>query len=544
LPRPRSASPTCRQRDHVEEDEAVKHLLASALVLLGAAASAMQIAVPGSTTDAAFTRFFQARTPQEVAATSDQIVATGVSFDEALRRLRQGRAYSREVPRGTVKQSYQSDGTEYFYTLDVPETYDPARKYRVRVQLHGGVGRREDSAPQEAGGGRLQGAEQIYVMPVAWRDAPWWTRRQTTNLRTILDLLKRAYNVDENRIVLSGVSDGGTGTYYEAMRDTTPFASFLPLNGFVMVLRNEQSESDGDLFPHNMVNKPMFIVNGGKDPLYPTSAVDPYVAQLKKGGVDLDYRPQPNAGHDTSWWPEIKDSYEAFVAGHPRRPLPDAISWEAGASEIPSRAHWLVIDGLQAERPDDPTFPDLNRMSSAPAQEFGIRGIGPRINRVASGSNAAQIGLKSGDIVATINNQPAPAGTDLVEVLRSYPPERPLILTVKRGEDTIRLTGRYAPSVIPGEAGAMFPRQHESGRVDLKRTGNRVEATARGVGAFTLLLSPDQFDLSEPVTVVVNGKTVYEGSVQKDLRTLLKWSARDNDRTMLFASELSIETRR
>jgi len=87
----------------------------------------------------------------------------------------------------------------------------------------------------------------------------------------------------------------------------------------------------------------------------------------------------------------------------------------------------------------------------------------------------------------------------------------------------------------------MFPRQRESGRVDLTRTGNRVEATARGVGAFTLLLSPDQFDLSKPVTVVVNGKTAYEGSVQKDLRTLLKWSARDNDRTMLFASERSIE---
>lgn len=519
----------------------MKRLLASAFVLIGAAAvSAMQTAAPAGAADAAFTRFFQAGTPQETAAASEQIVASGVSFDEALRRLKQGRVYSRDVARGTVKQSYKSEGTEYFYTLDVPESYDPARQYQVRVQLHGGVGRREDSAPQDATGGRLQGAEQIYVMPVAWRDAPWWTHRQTGNLRSILDLLKRTYNVDENRVVLSGVSDGGTGTYYEAMRDTTPFAAFLPLNGFVMVLRNEQSESDGDLFPNNMVNKPMFVVNGGRDPLYPTSAVDPYVAQLKKGGVDLEYRPQPNAGHDTSWWPQVKDEYEAFVASHPRRPLPDSISWEAGPTEIPARAHWLVIERLAGEQPGDAALPDLNKMPSAPAPEFGIRGIGARISRVAAGSNAAQMGLKGGDVVATINNQPAPAATDLVEVLRSYPAGRPLILTVKRGEETIRLTGRYAPSVIPGEADAMFPRQRESGRVDLTRTGNRVEATARGVGAFTLLLSPDQFDLSKPVTVVVNGKTAYEGSVQKDLRTLLKWSARDNDRTMLFASERSI----
>ena len=100
--------------------------------------------------------------------------------------------------------------------------------------------------------GRLPGAEQIYVMPYAWRDAPWWSGRQVENLRAILDLVKRTYNVDENRVVLSGVSDGGTGAYYIAMRDTTPFASFLPLNGFIMVLRNETAEADGDLFPNNL----------------------------------------------------------------------------------------------------------------------------------------------------------------------------------------------------------------------------------------------------------------------------------------------------
>ena len=105
----------------------------------------------------------------------------------------------------------------------------------------------------------------------------------------------------------------------------------------------------------------------------------------------------------------------------------------------------------------------------------------------------------------------------------------------------MRLTGRYAPTVLPGEADAMFPRQRESGRVDLVRAGNRVEAKSRGVAAFTLLLSPDQFDLNRAVTVVVNGRTVFDGIVQKDVRTLLKWAARDNDRTMLFAAELPIE---
>jgi hypothetical protein len=514
-----------------------KHALAA---LAGVALSAAQRSTGAA--EAAFSSFFQARTAQEVSAASDRIVASGVGFDEAFGRLRRGRVYSRDVPRGVVQESYRSETGEYFYTLDVPEHYDPARTYQVRVQLHGGVGRIEANTPPRSGSnGRLPGVEQIYVMPHAWRDAPWWTGRQVDNLRMILDVVKRTYNVDENRVVVSGVSDGGTGAYYTAMRDTTPFASFLPLNGFIMVLENEMADADGDLFPSNLLNKPLFIVNGGRDPMYPTSVVEPYIEHLKSGGVDLVYRPQPGAAHDTSWWPDIKESFERFVADHPRVPLPDALSWESGPPHIPSRAHWMVIDRLGPERPDEPSLPDVNRMSTRPALDFGIRGTGTRINRVVKGSNAEQIGLRSGDVVLTINNQPASPGTDLADLLRSYPTGRPLLLTVARGSESVRLTGRYAPAVLPGEADAMFPRQRESGRIDLIRTGNRVDARSRGVAAFTLLLAPDQFDLNRAVTVVVNGRTVFDRIVQRDIRTLLKWAARDNDRTMLFAAELPID---
>jgi hypothetical protein len=90
----------------------------------------------------------------------------------------------------------------------------------------------------------------------------------------------------------------------------------------------------------------------------------------------------------------------------------------------------------------------------------------------------------------------------------------------------------------------MFPPNQPSGRVDLVRTGNTVDARTRGVAAFTLLLSPDQFDLTKPVTVTVNGRTLVERIVEKDVATLLKWAASDNDRTMLFGAEVSVEVPR
>ena len=94
-----------------------------------------------------------------------------------------------------------------------------------------------------------------------------------------------------------------------------------------------------------------------------------------------------------------------------------------------------------------------------------------------------------------------------------------------------------------GPKSRLFSNTGPSGRIDVTRTNNRVETTSRGVKMFTLLLSPDDFDLSRPVTVVSNGQTVYLGRVKPSLKTLLTWAARDNDRTMLFGAELTVQVR-
>ena len=113
------------------------------------------------------------------------------------------------------------------------------------------------------------------------------------------------------------------------------------------------------------------------------------------------------------------------------------------------------------------------------------------------------------------------------------------VLTVTRGTQTVPLKGIYQPTALQRRTPA-FTHSRPSGRVDLVRAGNTITATTRRVVAFTLLLSPDQFDLSQPITVVADGKTVFAGTVKPSLQTLLKWAAKDNDRTMLFAAELPI----
>jgi hypothetical protein len=507
-------------------------LLAAAVLGAAALVSAQQPPV-----DAAFKRFWDAKTLQDAAKAAPAVVASGVSFDTALSRLKQGRTYASSAPKGVVRLSRQTDLAEFPYTLDVPQSYDPAKKYQVRIQLHGGIGRPDPQVRGNGSIGSLAGVEQIYVLPVSWGPAPWWGNLQLGNLRAILDSVKRTYNVDENRVALSGVSDGGTGVYYIAMRDTTPYATFLPLNGFMMILQNPSLGLRETLFPNNLRNKPFFVINGGQDQLYPASIVEPYVLHLQKNGVTLDYHPQPNAQHNTAWWPEMKDTFEAFVAGHPRDPHPAQLTWSAEAG-VATRAHWLVIDELKPEGVAA-ELPDLNDFAAGAEPNFGVRSNGMRITAVAPGSNADLIGLKPGDLVLGINGRTLPGELNLLQFLAIYDAGERLTLSISRESKTIELAGVYKPEILTRLV-PLFGRDRPTGRVDLVRDGNTVRATTRGVRAFTLLVSPDAFDLAQPITVVADGRQVFSAKVERSVATLMKWAAIDNDRTMLYAAEIHV----
>lgn len=513
-----------------------------ALVFVAGAAGSLtpstRLAAASPESEAALAQLVSAPDSAAAAAAADAALKAGASFDEAYGALKKGRAYKADVPKGIVTASHVLGGLTFTYQLDVPATYDPTKTYQLRVQLHGGVGR-PVATPRANGIGPLAGAEQIYLLPTAWNEAEWWTDPQLDNLRVLIDRVKRTYNIDENRVVLSGVSDGGTATYYFSMRNTTPFAAFLPLNGAIPVLRNTLMRVDGELFMHNMLNKPFFIVNGGNDPLYPTSLVEPYITQMQKGGVEVRYLPQPDAVHNTAWWPDVKGTYEAFVTAHPRKPFPDSLTWESDLRDGTGRAHWVVIDALNARQKDGAPLPDINERIGAPERDFGVRTSGTRIVVVTAGSNADAIGLVSGDVITHINGRVLPTGMDALDLIELVDEGAPLVLSITRGGASQELKGTYKPTMMPRRV-PFFAHGRPSGRVDLVRSGNTVTVTTRRVASFTLLLSPEQFDFSQPVTVIADGKTVFQGSVKKDVGTLLKWAARDNDRTMLYAAELPI----
>ena len=433
----------------------IRVILIATTCVVGLAAVVAGQAPP---TEALFATFFAAEDPAAAAVAAEAIAAAGVDFDTAIARLRKGRSYLDEK-RGEYSLRWRSKTGPFFNNVvEVPADYDPSRKWPLRVQLHGGVGRpspnavapgRQPAPPGTAPArapNRIAGEKQIYLHPSGWMQAQWWDEEQVDNILRAVDTLKRKYNIDETQIYVTGISDGGTGVYYLALKEPNLWSSYLPLNGSLAVLRNPQTGADGEMHGNNFVNGPLYVVNGENDPLYPVAQVEPHIAWLKRMGVNLVFRPQAGAGHNTAWWPTERAPFETFVHEHPRPAHPPALSWETERVDRFNRNRWLIVDEIRT---------DTSRRTEL---------------------------------------------TDL----------------------------------------GFFQHTKRSGRVDIRRNGNTFDAIVRDVAAFTILLSPDAIEFGKPVIVTVNGKQAFGGAVKKDVNALLRWAARDSDRTSLYGAELKI----
>jgi poly(3-hydroxybutyrate) depolymerase len=433
-------------------------LFAALLGLVAAVSVRAQDAASSPSLDSAMQAFWNASGEGDREEAGRKIVASGAGFDAILQRLKSGRSYGTSRT-GRLELPSRVGATALDNVAEIPATYDPARTWPLRVSLHGGVGREPPGPgdqPARPLSNRIPSDGEIVLHPRAWFDSAWWTPGQLENLTKLIDRIKREYNIDESRVYVTGISDGGTGVYYLAMRHATPWAACIPLNGHPSVIANPDTGADGQLYPGNLFNCPLRIVNGGRDRLYPAASVAPIIEMFKRTGATLQFQVYPDAGHDVSWWPQERERFAAFLAAHHRIAHPEKVSWETERTDRYNRFRWLVIDRL-GKRSSDVALDDVNTFSPTPLMERQL-----------------------------------------------------------------------------------FDRNKASGRVDAMRRGNSFDVRTRGVETFTLLISPDVVDLARPIQVTVNGKSVHDAVISNDIATLVKWAARDQDRTMLYAAELHI----
>src|SRR5580693_58809 len=112
-----------------------------------------------------------------------------------------------------IFHDHNEPGSRGGFSLYVPEYYTPDRAWPLVMALHGGSGNGRGFLWSWLRDARSHGA--ILVAPTA--TGPTWALMgndtDTPNLARILDTARSRWNVDPKRMLLTGMSDGGTFCY-------------------------------------------------------------------------------------------------------------------------------------------------------------------------------------------------------------------------------------------------------------------------------------------------------------------------------------------
>lgn len=197
------------------------------------------------------------------------------------------------------------------FSVYVPPWYDRERPHPVVFALHGGSGH-----------GRLflwnwvpeaRGRDLIVVAPTAIGDT--WSLMNPEvdggNLDRILRRVRDRWNVDPGRILLSGMSDGGTFTLLSGLGTDSPFTHLAPVAASFHPLMISMAD------PERLTGLPIHLTHGALDWMFPVDRGRLAARSLQAAGARVVYREIPDLSHayPRDGQGEVVDWFQSEQAG-------------------------------------------------------------------------------------------------------------------------------------------------------------------------------------------------------------------------------------
>src|SRR5262245_9973255 len=201
------------------------------------------------------------------------------------------------------------------YILVAPMGYNSGGWYGIPPGPPRGGGANAAAAPQGGRGAAGRGAGGrggVTAGGTAITDAAQVRAASEKDVMTVLDMVRKEFNVDESRIYLMGHSMGGAGTYYLGSKYPNVWAALAPIAPAAMGMTNDRAKvlqaiKDGGV--------PMLVSMGDADEAVPVANVRTWVDTMKELQMNYEYKEYPGLSHGPIMAGSMADIY-AYFAKH------------------------------------------------------------------------------------------------------------------------------------------------------------------------------------------------------------------------------------
>jgi len=164
----------------------------------------------------------------------------------------------------------------------------------------------------QPGRGRGAGAPRPVIGGTAITDTAKVREASEKDVMAVLDMVRKEFNVDEQRIYLMGHSMGGAGTYYLGSKHGDIWAALAPIAPAAMGMTNNRADV---LQAIKDAGIPMLVSMGDADEAVPVENVRTWVETMKDLQMNYEYKEYPGLSHGPIMAGSMVDIY-AFFARH------------------------------------------------------------------------------------------------------------------------------------------------------------------------------------------------------------------------------------
>lgn len=190
-----------------------------------------------------------------------------------------------------IFHDHNEPGSRGGFSLYVPEYYTADRAWPLVMALHGGSGNGRGFLWSWLRDARSRGA--ILVAPTATGNtwALMGDDTDTPNLARILDSVRSRWNIDSTKMLLTGMSDGGTFCYVTGFESASPFTHLAPVSATFHPLMAETADAE------RLRGLPIHIVHGRLDWMFPVQVARQTQQALAAAGAEVTYRELDDLSH-------------------------------------------------------------------------------------------------------------------------------------------------------------------------------------------------------------------------------------------------------